>query len=217
MSFRRFKRFLDVEAAADTVAVLQAHAIAYELEEDLQPSDGVIVFGQSRPVFLQLLPADFVRARQLIRLQLAPAVAAAVSDHYLFAFTDEELQEIIAKPDEWSDFDYLLAQRLLRERGHDLSEREVAQQARSRHRTLAQPEAANQWVIQLGYVLALFGGLLGLLTGWYLHSHHIILPDGQRVPAYDEESRAHGRRILVIGSVVLLLAACRVLWKLLDV
>jgi len=65
--------------------------------------------------------------------------------------------------------------------------------------------AINIWVI-IGYFASLFGGLVGMIIGSVLVSAKKALPGG--VPAYvfNERTRKHGKIILYLSSVVLILS-----------
>jgi len=53
-----------------------------------------------------------------------------------------------------------------------------------------------------GYLLALLGGMIGLLIGSRLLAY--LLDDrGQRIYLFDEPSRRHGRIMVVLASIVI--------------
>ncbi|HEY1872019.1 MAG TPA: hypothetical protein VGG71_13235 [Chitinophagaceae bacterium] len=61
------------------------------------------------------------------------------------------------------------------------------------------------WVI-IGYISSFFGGLLGIVIGSVLLTAKKALRDGQVLYVFNEPSRKHGRIILYLGSVVLILS-----------
>jgi hypothetical protein len=122
-----------------------------------------------------------------------------VEDYYLFGFTNEELYEIILKPDEWSSFDYMLSQKILTDRGQPIDEDLVKKIRQQRIDDLSKPEPPQTAWIYFGYFLAVMGGLLGLFIGWYLFTHKKTLPNGQKVLAYSERDQWHGKTIFFIG------------------
>lgn len=91
------------------------------------------------------------------------------------SFSNEELFEILEKSDEWSKFDYVLAQKLLKERGQDINENMLESLKRQRIRELAKPEENQKGWINAGYIFAVLGGLLGILFGWHLNTHALPL------------------------------------------
>ena len=48
-------------------------------------------------------------------------------------------------------------------------------------------------------VIAVVGGVAGLFLGWSYWRSTKTLPNGERVPSYDEASRKHGKQIFYAG------------------
>ena len=155
---------------------------------------------------LQLKQTDFERAHELLERHAKEMVAHLDKDYYLLLFTDEELYEVVLKQEEWNEFDYVLARRLLTERGKPLDDSLIKALRQQRITDLAKPEAKQGAWIGAGYVLALLGGFFGIIIGYVLWSSRKTLPNGQIVHSYSREDRAHGRVIFLIGIVVLPLA-----------
>ncbi|HLO81496.1 MAG TPA: hypothetical protein VK166_11075, partial [Chitinophagaceae bacterium] len=132
-------------------------------------------------------------------------------NYYLFRFKDEELMEIIRKPDEWGIFDHALAKKILSDRGipvPDIAEREVLTK---RLDELRQPESVEPIWIGIGYMAAIAGGFFGILMGWLFSKMKKTLPNGERVYVYNNNDRIHGRRIMNIGLVVFAIFMIRVM------
>src|SRR5690606_22574962 len=126
---------------------------------------------------------------------------AVDQDHYLFDFTEEELRDILLKSDEWSKYDYLLAQKILRDRGHKIDTETINVLKEKRIEDLAKPDKNKKLSILAGYVFAIFGGLIAIFIGWHLFSHKKTLPNGGQVYSYSEQDRKQGRIILILGTV----------------
>ena len=127
-------------------------------------------------------------------------------DHYLFGFTDEELFEIISKPDEWNEFDFQLAKKILRERGKEINQDTINLLKKQRLNDLAKPEEGQRNWIYAGYIFALLGGLIGVFIGWHLSTYRKTLPNGQQVYGYKQEDRKHGRRIWIKGAIMFIVS-----------
>lgn len=125
------------------------------------------------------------------------------TDYYLFGFSNDELLDLIAKSDEWSKLDYLLAQKILRDRGQGLSEEELEAIKMERIAELSKPEENQQKRIVAGYVFAVLGGFVGMFIGWHLLTHKKTLPNGDSVFAYVPKDRKQGRIIFILGSIFL--------------
>jgi len=122
--------------------------------------------------------------------------------HYLFEFTNEELYEILEKPDEWNYIDYKLAQKILKERGKDINENLLASLKEERVTELSKPERRYSFWIIVGYISSLLGGLLGLAIGWILWTMKKTLPNGERIYVYSESDRRHGKIMFMIGIII---------------
>ncbi|MGI4821567.1 MAG: hypothetical protein ACRYFV_10195 [Janthinobacterium lividum] len=208
--FRDFQTFASAEAAQPLLAALAQRSILARTAFD----NGQLAFDPSfannqltSKFIVKLQLADFERGSQVLAELNAHAISQVDSCHYLFAFTDEELFDLLVKPDEWSAFDVALAGQLLRRRGRDISPDTLQLLRQHRVAELAQPDTYKDhkaWIMR-GYISALLGGFFGILIGYQLYTHHKQLPDGRRVPAYSAPDRVHGLRIMVLGVVVFVL------------
>ncbi len=206
--YRVFQTFASAEAAKPLLAALARQGMV-----PLGSSDtGQVAFdpsfanNQLTSTFTVKLPlADFERGSQVLADLNEDAINQANPNHYLFKASDDELFELLVKPDEWNSFDVALASQLLRRRGRDLSPDTLRLLRQRRLKELTQPEPDQNIWIGSGYVSAMFGGLLGLFIGYHLYTYRKQLPDGRRVYAYSARDRTHGRRIFVLGAVMLTL------------
>jgi hypothetical protein len=209
--FVTYRKFIEKEPATALMELLREHGIVSELEED-KKSLGTVFTGEDTASFfrVKLQAQDFGRADVLLKTQASQDMVEVDSDHYLFSFTDQELQALLAAPDEWNELDYQLAQRILSDRGHALSPEMLEKLRQDRLQELARPDTKNRVWIVIGYLLAAIGGWLGIVIGWHLVTYKKTLPDGQRVHDYPPADRAHGRRIIGLGIVM---AAAVTLWR----
>ena len=120
-------------------------------------------------------------------------------DYYLFAFSDDELIDVLIKKNEWNEFDVLLSQKILEERGVDINLNEIEKERELRDLELQQPEGGQTGWIIFGYITALIGGFIGILLGYSLWLSKKKLPNGTKVPAYNEDIRKHGKIIFYLG------------------
>jgi hypothetical protein len=65
-------------------------------------------------------------------------------------------------------------------------------------------DASQKNIIIAGYVFALLGGLVGVFIGQYLSGYRKTLPSGEVVFAHSDNVRKHGRYILTLGTIMLL-------------
>jgi hypothetical protein len=202
--FITFQKFNLKEDAVELANFLKESKIEYRIEDISSGLDGN--FGGSeltKDYLIKLQKEDFEKADVLL-LQLSSNLVETIgSDHYLHDFTDEELKEIIVKKDEWSHLDYLLAQKILKERGHEIAPEEIERHRKQRLEDLAKPEERQTTWIIIGYIMAFLGGFMGIFIGWYLKTHRKTLPNGDRVYNYIESDRKQGGRILTLSIISL--------------
>lgn len=198
-----FERFSDPVQAKELQGVLSEHGIEAELTDNSPPLDSTFVGNTlQNQVELRIKQSDFIKAREVLEKDSEKLIGNVDKNYYLFSFSNEELYQILLKPDAWSPFDFVLAKRLLSDRGQDISPALLAALKKQRLEDLTEPESEQKpWII-LGYISAFLGGFLGILIGWYLWNFKKTLPDGQKVYAYSEHDRKHGRTIFIIGIIV---------------
>jgi hypothetical protein len=212
--FAPFETFPEREQALPVVRLLNELGIPYLLEENRLGFDPSFANNVVYQAWVLKLPPDrFEEARRSLEESLSDQDLQLPSDHYLREFSLDELRDVLAKPDEWSELDVVMARQLLEQKGHPLSELELEQMRSARRAELARPEPAGSSMIASAYLLALAGGVFGILLGWVLSSSTRTTAFGDVVPSYDEASRRHGRRALQLGSAVLIIALGLVLLR----
>lgn len=152
---------------------------------------------------LQMHPENFEKAETLLEKDAEAMITDLPEDYYLLEFTDEELQEVLLKHDEWSEFDYMLARKLLDERGHAIDEAHIRAMRQERIKDLSKPEKDQTIWIIFGYIFALLGGFFGVITGYVLWTSQKTLPNGQTVYTYSEKNRKQGKTILILSVIIL--------------
>ena len=207
----RFKIFPNRETAQDFAEVLKQNNIAYFIEEDMLVFDPSYAHNPMNKDYAILISSqDFTRATKAYEDFFSSLVDQVDPAYYLFSFSDEELKEIIAKPDEWGSFDYQLAQKILKEKGMEVSEEQIQVLKDLRHKELAEPEKETATNIGLYYILTLILFPIGIIIGWVWAYSKKTLPNGQRVYAYNKAVQGHGKRILTIGTIMFILS---IYWK----
>ncbi|HTE00912.1 MAG TPA: hypothetical protein VK668_16585 [Mucilaginibacter sp.] len=200
--FITYQKFNDAALANALAEHLDDAGIEYYIEEESSGFDPSMVMSNS-PIdyVVKIKGEDFEQVTQLIKEAESNNIEGIEDDYYLYEFTDEELMEILVKADEWSALDYVLAQKILAKRGKSLTEKDIVAIKQKRLETLKAPEPPQTTWIILGYIFAFLGGLLGLFIGWHLKSHKKTLPDGEKLYAYTERDRWHGKVIFYIAIV----------------
>lgn len=217
--FRNFQTFASAGAAQPLLQALQEAGIPHHTTFDT----GQVAFDPSfannqltSNFTVQLALADFERGTQLLNKLNEHALSQIAPDHYLFRFTDEELMDIVVKPDEWSALDVALAGQLLRQRGRDVSLDALQLLRQRRVAELAQPDQDHKALVRGGYLSAMLGGIIGIGIGYQLYTSRKQLPTGQRVYAYSPTDRVHGIRMMVLGTCVFILVMAARLIRLME-
>lgn len=200
--FVTFQKYHDLESLNSIAHNLKEQNKAYEIEDASPTFDVSFSYNEiSKEYRLKLKQEDFERANKLLEQTAQLQMNSVTSDYYLFEFSDEELIEIITKPDEWGKFDYQLPQKLLKDRGKEITP-EIAQLLKNqRIKELAKPEENHAMWVNAGYLFALLGGFIGIFIGLTIATHKKTLPNGERVYAYREEDRKQGWIIFFVGTI----------------
>jgi len=207
MEFVTYRKFTEQGQADALTQILGDNQIEFQLTEDRESMDslfGAKVF--TRYFYVKIKQQDFAKTDSLLQEQSEKELANVDKEHYLFSFSDDELFEILYKPDEWNEFDFQLAKKLLKERGRDISSETIELLKKQRIKELAKPEHESRVWIYAGYILSLLGGWIGIAIGLILITAKKTLPDGQRVYTYPVKDRNHGILIFTIGMIMLALS-----------
>lgn len=192
--------------AREFAGILTHHQIEFRFEDQAASFDPTFANNEiNREYRIKLRKTDFKKADELLDTMTERLLNSVSPAYYLFEFTDEELFEIVQKPDEWSRYDFLLAQRILNERGLAITPSEIELLRERRLQELSRPENSSQTWILFGYLFALLGGIFGILIGWHILAHKKTLPDGKQVPGYSVSDRKHGSWIALLGAISLLI------------
>ncbi|TVT43602.1 hypothetical protein FNT36_05820 [Hymenobacter setariae] len=217
--FREFQTTASAEAAQPLLQALARQGLDYRTSQD----NGQVAFDPSfannqliSKFIIKLRLADFERGSQALADLNQHALSQVDPSHYLFSFSDEELFDLLVKPDEWSAFDVTLAGQQLRQRGRDISPDTLQLLRQRRVAELAQPDQEHSAWVKGGYVSALLGGFLGIVVGYQLYFSRKQLPDGRRMYVYSARDRVHGIRILVLGIIMFLLLLTARLIRLMN-
>lgn len=230
--FITYEKFATIPELNEFVELLKANDIPYELEDDVQLVDASFANpNHHRDYRIKLYPEDFDRVNELRNVLADVELDEIDPDYYLFQFTDEELIDLISKQDEWSPFDFQLAQKILKNRGKELDSQKIDELRDSRIKDLSAVEKHDTSGIIAGYILVILGGalsfiiagyltmlliLIGLIIGGYIVSSKKTLPNGERMFKYTGSDRRHGIIMLIIGIPMLIAAVLIRLFSTLE-
>ncbi|TWJ02306.1 hypothetical protein JN11_01278 [Mucilaginibacter frigoritolerans] len=202
-----YQKFSDIALANAMAEQLDNHHIEYLISEESFNFDPAFRMNNALKEYaVKIKSTDFKKANKVLKDDESTNVAEIGADYYLYAFTNDELKEVITKADEWSAFDNVLALKLLAERGISISDKEIAEINKKRIEELRAPESPQTFYIVIGYLAALLGGIIGMFIGWHLSTYKKTLPDGERVYDYTKNDRMHGKIIFYLSVIVFIIA-----------
>lgn len=202
--FSTFKKYNSVDQTKEVIKLLNAKGIETQYGDSIASVDGLFTGNNAPPDYeVKIKISDFEKANELLKKLAEDQINQVDKDYYLFSFSDEELYDILLKQDEWNEFDYTLAKKLLAERGKSIDGNLIKSLQKQRLNDLAKPEENQKpWIIA-GYALAVLGGFLGIIIGYLLMSSKKTLPNGQKVYSYSGNDRSHGKMIFYIALILL--------------
>lgn len=198
-----FRKFSTLEQANDLKELLEKNGIEVVLADNVAPYD--VTFSGNKlhdEIEVRLKLSDFKKAQEILVKNAEVLIDQIDKDYYLFTFENEELFDILLKPDEWSSLDYSLAKKILTQRGKSIDEDLLKSLKNERIKNLAKPEGSQRTWIMAGYLFVLLGGLIGILIGYSLKTSKKTLPNGEKVYSYSENDRKHGKYIFYLGLIV---------------
>ena len=152
---------------------------------------------------LMIAEDDFERAQKELRSHIAEYFRNAGSEEnsLLNEFSDEELLDVIKKPDEWSEEDTAIAQALLEKRGKHVSDEVVEAYRQKRLEEVRKPKFGGYLTIIIGYIFAFGGGIIGIFLAASLLGKKRIF-NGEKVNIYDKATRTNAIIYLIISILV---------------
>ena len=210
--FLVYQKFTHQSEAEEVLQLLRAQDIPYQLEGTKLPFDPTFAFTSYEPELeLKIQKTDFEKADTALNMHYEEMTGKVPSDYYLYNFSDEELQDVIHKKDEWGRFDYVFAKKLLADRGSVVTVPVEQAIALERLAELKRPLRLGIYWIVIGYVLAVVGSLIGFFMALTIIVFRKTLPNGDLIYRYDKYSRNHATAIMIISASLLLL---RVLFQI---
>jgi hypothetical protein len=204
-AYTTYRIFESREEAAAMQALLSKNGIPNSMEEGKALFDTAIVGVLNRAQFFVKIPQEkFLTANSILEAAIDLDTLHVEDDYYLLSFTDQELLDLVKKKDEWGEFDYALAKKLLAERGIPLTTSDLQMMQVEREQDLKTPEAAGMWYIWCGYIATVLNTLIGVAIGLILMTAYRKMPDGTTVPKFNESARQHGKWIFIFSIAVAL-------------
>ncbi|MFK8102364.1 MAG: hypothetical protein AB8G15_07565 [Saprospiraceae bacterium] len=207
-----FAFFRDYHSIADAklfTTILEAHKIPYLAAGAETVIDEAIVGSGLMPkVILKIRPEDFAKINAIIAEQITSGTEN-FSDHYLQEFTNEELKDIFARPDEWSVEDFNIAKLVLQQRGVKITDAAIQNLREERLTEIRAGKKGSYFWMSLYFIGIIVGAYFGVMyiiagigMGYYYGYGKSTDPDGVRHFVYDAQTRTYGKVILYVGSLL---------------
>ena len=168
-NFSIFRKFPTLKQATELKVLLNKNGIESTLADNVPPVD--VTFSGStinNQIEIRIKQSDFKKAEEILENNAEELIDQIDKDYYLYEFTNEELYEVLLKSDEWNEFDYTLAQRILKQRGKSVDKELLNSLKNERLKDLAKPERNQKpWII---------GGYFFLIFGWFFGTYNWIFP-----------------------------------------
>ncbi|SUX47368.1 hypothetical protein [Chryseobacterium indoltheticum] len=201
-----YRKFIYKDDALELIKILEENHITYELANNSSQLDSS--FGgdiNTKQFELKIQKEDFEVVEKLEEELVKANVENAEEDYHLFDYSDEELIEIVTKKEEWNKFDYILALKILKQRGKEINPELLKVINKQRIESLSTQEESPTWLIIIGYASAFFAGFLGVFIGGYLMYYKKALPNGDKIYGFERKDRNHGQNILILSGAAFLI------------
>ncbi len=199
--FFLYRKFSTFDRAQYIKLLFENNGIETRIGDNVAPVDVTFSTGRNATdqIEIRIKTDDFIKADMLLGQEAEKDFNSLDPNYYLYAFTNEELYDILLKSDEWNIFDYRLAQKILIERGKPIDEELLTILKKQRLKDLSKPENNQKMWIASGYIMALLGGFFGIVIGYMLWTQKKTLPNGTKVYSFKKSDRVHGQQITILS------------------
>ncbi|HWY99090.1 MAG TPA: hypothetical protein VNY36_08400, partial [Bacteroidia bacterium] len=143
--YRVYRKFLSIVEAEPLLVFLKEKNIDYKIEH--YTSNISTTFASTNnadQVEVKLQPNEFEVVDRLLEEDASSTIDSLPQDYYMLSFSDEELMEVLEKPDEWTQEDYILAIQLLKKHGKVLNDDMLHSMKQNRLAELRKPEHGSE-------------------------------------------------------------------------
>lgn len=191
-SFIEIRRYPYPEIAQQISEIFESNGIEYVIEDTKPSVDITFVQGNIIEYILKVKENQFEQAQELLDHSAVEESATPEDEHYMNSFTEQELLEALAKPEDWDSSDLAYAKELLERKGVK-TDPEVLKNIRSTLQAeIATSVAAKKSLIIVGYLFSLVGGFIGVFIATHLLYKFVTDSDGNAQYYYNNASRRHG-------------------------
>ncbi len=194
--------YLDKDALVKTEAILSGNQIQYQIQTPESHLNSALGQGTSQPFIIEVQEDQYESARQLV---FSYDDESATQEMSMSDYSEEELKEMVLNPDDWHPDFVSGAKKELSKRGTEVNEADVK---KTRDDKISQDKAGTEPKKALFYVmwlLALAGGYIGLIAGYYYWQGKARGTDGNRYYIYTKKYRTLGSYMFLSGLISILI------------
>jgi hypothetical protein len=110
-----FQRFPDFDAALGLIDFLNAHDIPFQIDDSAARFDiaSTTTHLMDNQIIIKINEAYFDKTNLLYRSNTYQTDENSSVDHYLYTFSDNDIIDVIANPEEWTELEVGIAKQKL--------------------------------------------------------------------------------------------------------
>lgn len=207
--YKNFREFLSIEEANDFGLWLKVNEIDFKIEKPSLLIDKAIVGKAVIPeAIVKINTKDFARVSQLLAEEIE--AQDIPEEHYLLAFSDRELFDVLRNPHTWNIEDIVIAKKILIQNGYKITEDQVEQLRKEKYDELRAGKKGNTFTIFFYLMAVIFGVLTihpllfiaGIGMGWHYWKDTSTDPNGEIFYTFTPATRNIGKIIFIVGIVM---------------
>ncbi len=209
-----FYKHIEQKSELDAIVkLLKSNNIPYEVSSAASIIDASIVGTVNMPKFtLKLHPSDFQEANHIIKDSINVSEIDINDYQHLKLLDNDELFEILRKPEEWTVEAELAARKILEHRNVRVSQEELEQE-REALRIKNRKGKSVPFGIQVAYFISIIMGFIfgiifliaGISMGYYYAFGKTVDENGNKQFIYDKKAREGGKLMLVFAGLCFLI------------
>lgn len=193
-----FAEFHSIQEAQSLIDLLQKSQIQYEVVQEKGLLDKIYIGESLDPMITVKVSEDrFEELNALLLAEASTQLNDINPDYYLFAFTNQELIEVIQNRNEWNAFDQALAKKILNDRKIEIPTN-IKLVTDTEYYTPIQLNII--WIISQ-YILTLWLTFAGIIIALATLFAYKTLKTGERKNMYDQTTRLHAKIMMGLGVI----------------
>ena len=205
-NFIEYQRFPTIESAVELIDILEENDISYRINDSLGSFDiaasSMSPFDKQVVVFIE--EENFEKVNLLFINDNSPKEDNTDNDHYLYSFSDEDIIEVIANPEDWAELEVTLAKQIVKQRDLKITAEAIKSARKERFEEQLKVEAETKAQVSGGYSWFLWIGILSIINSIDILFHNqLFFIFGLGItPFIDSLTNVSKRDYNVIGLII---------------